>query len=273
MRNIENPLIEVILPKIDFIIFFQTNKNMNTGVFTNTDKTIQETIETYFFQMGNNESFKNKNNIQFKFGEKILDANSKEKVGQFLIFIENPLIHVILPKEEILIKFKITKELEENLKFEDDKTMSDLFKSFLHKFGSSDISKNANKFKFKFSGKIFDYYCQDKLDQTFGYIKNPEIDVIFPKEEIIIIFCHIKGNRTILFFDKGKSITDLIKDFLNIYKRPDLFINKKNVHFLYNATPIDFNSQERFGIYLSKLEGIPIITIIDTKGEINFNQN
>ena len=92
-------------------------------------------IKIYFNQMGNNESFKNKNKIKFFFGEKKIDVNSKEKVCQFLIYIHNPIIHVNLPEEEIFIKFKGSEGIEENLKFKDNKTMSELIKTFLHDFG------------------------------------------------------------------------------------------------------------------------------------------
>ena len=349
MKNKENLLIEVILPNTDFIVFFQTNRNVNSGVFTNTEKTIQEMIQTYFYKMKNDERFKNQNNIEFKFGEKKIDANSKEKVGQFLIFIKNPLIHVILPTEEIVIKFKNAEGLEENLKFQDDRKMGELIKTFLDKFGKSDICKNKNniifkygeriidsnckdkvgqflgdiknpvidikeeiviKFKnseqleenlkfeddrkmnelintflnkfgisdicknkkniiFEFGEKFINFNCQDKVGQFLGYIKNPVIDV---KEGIAIKFCNIAGSSTFFSYDREKTVSELIKDFLNKFGRPDLFINKKEVVFLYSATSIKFDSKIKVGAFFSQMAN-PIILITDTKQEINLNQN
>ena len=135
------------------------------------------------------------------------------------------------------------------------------------------MCKSKTNIQFKFGEKIIDYNCQDKVYQFMGSIKNPLIDVILPKEEILIIFNNTKGLEITVSYDKGKTISQLIKSFLHKFGRLDLLTNKKNVQFLYNDIPIDSNCQDKVGNYFSKKSGIPIIIIIDTEGEIKFFQN
>ena len=88
-----------------------------------------------------------------------------------------------------------------------------------------------------------------------------------PSNKINCIFTTSDGKKITILIDHGKTIKELIKIFFLRVEKPELFDRKQDICFLFNATKMNIESQEKVENYF-KFNANPRISVNDIGGLI-----
>ena len=78
-----------------------------------------------------------------------------------------------------------------------------------------------------------------------GGMQNQNVNFHPGEGKINCVFNTSTGKTFIILIDHGKTINDLIKIFFLRIGKPELMNNKQDICFLYNASKINIDSQEK----------------------------
>ena len=87
------------------------------------------------------------------------------------------------------------------------------------------------------------------------------------------VFTTTSGKSLSILIEHGKTINELIKIYFLRVERPDLMDKKQDISFIYNASQINIDSQQKVEKFF-KLNENPRITVNDIHnliGAISFN--
>ena len=88
-----------------------------------------------------------------------------------------------------------------------------------------------------------------------------------PDNKINCVFKTTQGVVTNVLIDQGKTMSELIKTYLNRMGKPELFGKKDGVCFLFNATKIDFNCNTKVEDFF-KFNAHPTLIVNDVNNNV-----
>jgi hypothetical protein len=264
-------------------------------ILINEEKNMAELIKLIQEKTGIPEQIFLKKILKFTINEEEIKIDSKEKVGIFFKEKKNKII-IIEDKEDFLkninedsIKciFNIINWIGPfmpNVNFikgkkirmfiNKDKSMKDLIKLFMDKMSISGCYGREDLLQFNFDGKIVKHSCNTKvkiIKKENNIINVIDTNNLIQKiNNITFTFKTGPGAINEININQGKSMGDLLKAYFDEIEMP-YFYGRNIFTFLYNATPIKFDSKDNLLALRNKYQ-CNIIVVIDQNNLIE-NKN
>jgi len=248
-------------------IILETTSLMKVQILIDPYKTVSELIKFYFEIIKRPELFGDLD-IRFLLNAKLLNHNSKDLIKNYINIRKdvNTIIIDDINDKIKSIKSETTFETNSNeIKIQNKNHLpfflnnsNDLSPNNINKINDSNFNSTNDKPDNKpiivnesINIDIFEY--EPKLEN-----KNAKIKIIL----------ETTGQKKLqILIDPNKTMTELIKFYFEIIKRPDLF-GDPSIRFLFNSNFTPHNSKDLIKKYISKLVDVNTIVIDDLEDKI-----
>ena len=225
-------------------------------ILIDPNKTVTELIKFYFKIIKRQDLFSNPN-IIFLFHAKILKHDSKYLIKDYIKILKFDYEYTIIIDDPV-----------NNIGAINSETSSET-SSYETQNQSSYVSNNSNDL----APNVI-YYQQDNKNIIENEVLNTNVSeyeyepYVKRKNAKIKILLVTTGQKKLkILIDPNKAMTELIKFYFEVIKRPELF-SDQSIRFLFNSFFIPHNSKDLIRKYINKYNYVNTIVINDLEGKI-----
>ena len=225
-------------------------------ILIDPNKTVTELIQFYFKIIKRQDLFGNPN-IIFLFNSKILKHDSKYLIKDYIKILNFDYEYTIIIDDPV-----------NNIGAKNSETSSETG-SYETQNQSSYVSNNSNDL----APNVI-YYQQDNRNIIENEVLNTDVPeyeyelYVKSKNAKIKILLVTTGQKKLqILIDPNKTMTELIKFYFEVIKRPELF-GDQSIRFLFNSFFIPHNSKDLIRKYINKYNYVNTIVINDLEGKI-----